>query len=184
LKLRAEGKNLGEVAAVLGITSSAILHLCREGKSKYFPVSSEQRESYRAEWMSILEKISPGPPKLATGGYPSLYGRLLSEDKEWFQETMKAYRQRYNHSRKRINWPARDEEYAEAIVAAAARLQRMERTEILTVRAVAKEAGIDSRLLSKFPQHLPKTVAILTRLTEKPWGVFLPYLDGGTANEG
>ncbi|ABF10644.1 TnsD family Tn7-like transposition protein [Cupriavidus metallidurans] len=185
LKLRAEGKTLDEVAAALGVKYQAAFDWSREGGPKYSPMSSEQSEARRAEWVAILEKIAPGPPKLATKRYPSLHIRLLSEDREWFQETMKAYRQKYGHSQKRANWPARDEEYTEAVVAAAARLQRMDGAECPTVSALLKEAALEFSYFSKGSiRHFPKTIATLTRLSGKPWSTFSPYLDGGKEAEG
>lgn len=165
LKLRAEGKSDSEIAVEIGINRRQVNLLCRERKSMYLPVSPEERDIYRAEWTAILERIAPGPPSLATKGNGALYARMLNQDREWFHEMMNAYRQRYSHFRDQELWPVRDEQYTEALIAAAARLQKLRKTDQLTVRELLHEAGISRKRLSK-PSRVPRTLATLARLTE------------------
>lgn len=165
-RLREEGMEWNAALAQLGVSSGQVGYWRRARTPQVNPLSDEERDAMRRGWIAILEQIAPERPKSAKTTYPQ-YAHLMRYDREWLEQTMHVYRQKYGIKLgATANWPARDEEYPERLAAAASRLLGREKKRVLTVSGLLMEARIDQGAVCRWKSKLPATIATLAKLTD------------------
>jgi hypothetical protein len=133
--------------------------------SSVIPPDQDERARQRQIWLAALEQDTDAGVKTIRAKCPATYAWLYRNDRAWLKQHT-PYTQHREPVRSRVDWETRDQQVADAVRAAAVRLQNAPgKPRHMTTAALGREAGCLA-LLQKHRDKLPHTVSALDSLIE------------------
>lgn len=157
-ELAAKGLSVAAIAAALKVHWKTAKRLMDE------PVGAKPETADQLRWSKLVAQYPGKGVSYLRNLEPALYARIYRRDRQWLRRhTPRPKRTRLAPAR--VDWEARDQEWAAIIEAETARLLANEPRRRVTRTAVVKRLGVQATVEKRLGQ-LPKTAAALTRVCE------------------
>jgi len=154
----------GQGSSIRAIAQALKVHWKTAKRLVDVPAEAEATTPDQSRWRQLMADHPSKGVKFLREFEPALYARLYRRDPEWLKRNSPRA-ERAKSAAKRVDWAARDLQWAEAVGMEAERLlaeeprQRITRTAL--VRRLGYQATVEKRL-----ELLPETAAMLARVCE------------------
>lgn len=164
-RLRSVGKSRREIASILAISVDTVYALLGEPKVEAKP-SQEEVERKRKEWTALRDKFPDRSITKARLAGKALYYWLRRNDAEWFDKDRSGPRVMPECTPERVDWAARDAEWAPRLTQAAAALLEENPTRIIKAATIIRKAQIGTDVFRYSDEYLPQCRLVLDQCSE------------------